>query len=188
MQQYQPLLPDQYFHIYNRGNNGENIFIKEKNYQYFLSLISKHLLPGCNVLAYCLLKNHFHLVVKTKEEQSEKNISKAFSNLFNAYAKAINKAYNRTGSLFQTRFKRIIITNEDYLKNLLIYIHLNPENHKMVEDFRNYKYSSCSHYLRSEPSILEKEVMLQLFGNLENFIAVHEAKRKTGIETDIFFD
>ena len=188
MQQYQPLLPDRYFHIYNRGNNGDNIFIEEKNYQYFLYLMSKHLLPVCNILAYCMLKNHFHLVIKTKEGQTEKNISKAFSNLFNAYAKAINKAYNRTGSLFQTRFKRIIITNEDYLRNLLIYLHLNPENHNMVEDFRNYKYSSYPMFITGESQLIDEEIALSLFGSVDNFIAVHEAKRKTGLELNINFD
>ncbi|WP_324720878.1 transposase [Salinimicrobium sp. HB62] len=182
--QYQPLLPDQYFHIYNRGNNGENIFIEERNYQYFLLLISKHLLPVCNVLAYCMLKNHFHLVVKTKEKQTEKNISNAFSNLFNAYAKAINKAHNRTGSLFENRFKRIIITDEDYLKNLIIYLHLNPENHKMTDDFKNYSYSSYPNYINKKPDFLEKEIVLTLFQSLENFVAVHQSKRRIGLGLD----
>ena len=182
--QYQPLLPDQYFHIYNRGNNGEDLFKEERNYYYFLQLIERHLLPVCDVLAYCLLKNHFHLLIRTKENQEEKKIISAFSNLFNAYAKAINKAYNRTGSLFQDRFKRIIIEDENYLINLLIYIHLNPERHEMVEDFRNYKHSSFSHYLSSEPFLLEKEVILHLFGNKENLIAVHEAMRKAGLDLE----
>jgi putative transposase len=186
--QYQPLLPDQYFHIYNRGNNGENIFIEEMNYQYFLHLISKHLLPVCDVLAYCLLKNHFHLLVRTKDGLIEKNISKAFSNLFNAYAKAINKAYNRTGSLFQTRFKRILIAEESYLINLILYVHFNPEHHHMVDDFRSYKYSSYSDYLEPETSFLKKEDILAIFGQKENFVAVHEAKRKTGLDLNINFD
>ena len=183
--QYQPLLPDQYFHIYNRGNNGENIFIEERNYHYFLLLISKHLLPICNVLAYCMLKNHFHLVVKTKEKQTEKNISKAFSNLFNAYAKAINKAHNRTGSLFENRFKRIIITDEDYLKNLIIYLHLNPENHKFIGHFKNYKHSSYSEYVSQKDGLISKETGISLFDSVDNFAAVHETKRKTGLDLKI---
>lgn len=186
--QYQPLLPYQYFHIYNRGNNGENIFIEEKNYQYFLHLISKHLLPVCNILAYCMLKNHFHIVIKTKERQTEKNISRAFSNLFNAYAKAINKAYNRTGSLFENRFKRILITKEDYLRNLIIYIHLNPENHNMIADFKNYKYSSYKDYLNQKPSLINKEIVLALFHSVDNFVAIHEAKRLTGVDLDLNID
>ena len=183
--QYQPLLPDQYFHIYNRGNNGEDIFIEEKNYQYFLYLIHRHLLPICDILAYCLLKNHFHLLIRTKEKDG-KNISKAFSNFFNAYAKAINKSYNRTGSLFQDRFKRILITEENYLTNLILYIHLNPESHGMVNDFKDYKYSSYFEYLGLKTSLVEKEIIFTLFDTVDNFIAVHEAKRLKGV--DLNFD
>ena len=186
--QYQPLLPDQHFHIYNRGNNGENIFIEERNYPFFLHLIEVHLLPVCYVFAYCMLKNHFHLIIKTKEKQEEKRISKAFSNFFNAYAKAINKAYGRSGSLFQDRFKRILISEESYLINLILYVHLNPENHKLVEDFRNYEHSSYLGYLGQKSSISRKEDILSLFGSMENFIAVHEAKRKTGSDLDFYIE
>ena len=186
--QYQPLIPDRYFHIYNRGNNSEDIFIEEKNYQFFLHLIIVHLLPVCDIFAYCMLKNHFHLIIKTKEKQEEKRISKAFSNFFNAYAKAINKAYGRSGSLFQDRFKRKLVTEENYLINLILYVHLNPESHKLVEDFRNYKHSSYSHYLEQKSSILKKEDIFALFGSMENFIAVHEAKRKTGSELDFHIE
>lgn len=186
--QYQPLIPDRYFHIYNRGNNGEDIFLEERNYEYFLNLIERHLIFTCDIIAYCMLKNHFHLVIRTKENQEEKRISKAFSNFFNAYAKAINKAYTRTGSLFQECFKRILISDESYLINLILYVHLNPEHHSMVGDFRDYEYSSYSDYLESGPSLLTKEDVLALFGQKEHFIAVHEAKRKTGVELDINFD
>lgn len=186
--QYQPLLHHQYYHIYNRGNNGEDIFLEERNYKYFLQLLARHLLPVCEVLAYCMLKNHFHLLIKTKEDQEEKAISRAFSNFFNAYAKAISKAYARTGSLFQDRFKRILLAEESYLKNLILYIHFNPEHHHMVKDFRNYRYSSYSDYLIPEPSFLKKEDILTLFKQKENFVAIHEAKRKTGLDLNINFD
>ena len=178
--QYQPLLPDRCFHIYNRGNNGENIFLEEKNYPYFLDLMRKHLLPVGDILAYCMLKNHFHLLVRTKAEPLEKNISKAFSNFFNAYAKAINKAYNRTGSLFQDRFKRILIEDEEYIINLVTYIHLNPERHGIANDFRSY--SSYKDYLGGKPSIVKKEHILSIFHSVENFKAIHEAKRLLDID------
>ena len=180
--QYEPLLPERYFHIYNRGNNGGDLFFEDKNYFFFLDLMRRHLLPVCDILAYCLLKNHFHLLIKTKKDTESRKISESFSNLFNAYAKAINKAYNRTGSLFQDRFKRIIVTEKNYLINLILYIHLNPEQHSLVEDFRTYKYSSFVGYLGQEVSLLEKQEILSLFDNLENFEAVHESKRRTGLE------
>ena len=65
---YEVLAEDSFYHIYNKGNNDENLFIDEKNYGYFLQLLKKHVLSVCNILAYCLLRNHFHLLIKTKEK------------------------------------------------------------------------------------------------------------------------
>ncbi len=64
-----PLLYDTYYHIYNRGNNRENIFIEERNYDYFLKLYEKHLAPVTDLFSYCMLRNHFHLSLKTKSEE-----------------------------------------------------------------------------------------------------------------------
>ena len=90
------------------------------NYFYFLQLLKKYILPVANVFSYCLLKNHFHLLVQIKEGKEEKVISKGFSNFFNSYSKSINKKYNRSGSLFRDRFKRIKIKDEEYLKTLIV--------------------------------------------------------------------
>jgi len=96
-----------YYHIFNQGNNQENLFKEKRNYDHFLRLLEKYIVPVGDIFSYCLLKNHFHILVRTKELDEELRFSLAFSNLCNAYAKAINKQYNRTGSLFRDRFKRI---------------------------------------------------------------------------------
>ncbi|WP_346881774.1 transposase [uncultured Algibacter sp.] len=171
---YEPLIEDQYYHIYNRGNNKENIFIEDKNYNYFLKLISKYLISVCSVLSYCLLKNHFHFLVKTNENTSSKDISQAFSNLFNAYSKSINKSYNRTGSLFQDRFSRVKITEELYLKNLILYIHLNPVHHGFVKNFEKYKQSSYQSLISAKPTHLDRDFVIGLFDDTFNFIATHK--------------
>ncbi len=132
-----PLLYDTYYHLYNRGNNRENIFIQERNYAYFLELYFKHIEPVAETFAYCLLRNHFHLLVRVKSEQEilaylqtlkvspAKPLgslslepgypSRKFSDFFNAYAKAINKAYGRTGSLFEHPFHRVLIGSDRQL-------------------------------------------------------------------------
>ena len=101
-----PLEPGHYYHIFNRGNNRENIFFEERNYRYFMQLYQKYILPVCNTFAYCLMRNHFHFLVRVKEVEeqtsevlktSEVTVRVQFSNFFNSYAKAINTAYNRTG-------------------------------------------------------------------------------------------
>ncbi|GAA4274532.1 transposase [Aquimarina gracilis] len=174
---YQTLTPDAYFHIYNRGNNKEDIFKEKRNYNYFLTLLEKHILEVCDIYAYCLLKNHFHLVVKTKPNYTEKFISTKFSNLFNAYSKAINKGYNREGSLFRNPFSRKKIGNENYLKQLIIYTHVNPEHHGMVDDFRTYPHSSYASYLSNKPSKLKRAFILSLFDDISNFKHAHLDKR-----------
>lgn len=170
----EPIVKNQFYHIYNRGNNREDIFIEEKNYFYFLNLLNKHALPVADVYAYCLLKNHFHLLVHTKPIEEEHKISKGFSNLFNSYTKSFNKSYNRTGSLFAKPFSRIRITNENYLKSLLIYIHLNPRHHAFVTDFETYSHSSYPALISTKNTLLQRKQVIDLFEDLDNFIFCHQ--------------
>ena len=127
-----PLQPGVIYHIYNRGVNGETIFKEKRNYEYFINLYVKHIQPMADTYAFCLLPNHFHLLGEIKnltglqDLSGIKTASQAFSNLFNAYAKAINKVYGRTGPLFERPFKRIPVTDNKYFARLLIYIHQNP--------------------------------------------------------------
>jgi putative transposase len=171
----------QYYHIYNRGNNKENIFIEEKNYFYFLKKMKEYLLPITEVYAYCLLKNHFHIVIKIKEKEQiplkfQDKIHLPFSNFFNSYSKSINKAYDRTGSLFQEHLQKNRILDEDYLKQLIVYVHLNPIKHKFSKSFEIYKHSSYSTYLSDKETSINREFILGLFGGLENFIFYHQEK------------
>jgi len=64
-----PLLYNTYYHIYNRRVNGENIFLEGRNYEHFLNLFAKHIEPVCDLLGYCLLRNHFHILVRVKSEE-----------------------------------------------------------------------------------------------------------------------
>jgi putative transposase len=183
-----PLEYGKYYHIYNRGNNRENIFFEDRNYRHFLKLYAKHVEPVADTYAYCLLYNHFHFLVriKTVEEQQEdltgfegqdltgfqnlsgltRKPSQQFSNMFNAYTKAINKAYNRTGSLFQRPFGRIEVAFEEHFIHLITYIHQNPQKHGLVEDFRTWPYSSYHALLSSKPTRVKREVVLTWFDGL----------------------
>ena len=176
-----------YYHVYNRGNNQENLFREERNYYYFLRLLQKHVNPYAEILAYCLLKNHFHLLIRICDDVEIKKTSQAFSNFFNAYAKAINKTYGRTGSLFQDRFSRRLIEDEFYLLQVITYIHRNPVHHKFAEDFTSYRFSSYQLFITQEPGFVAKDHVLELFGDLENFLEAHGkdftvTKDLTGLE------
>ncbi len=170
-----PLLSGQYYHIYTRGNNRENIFVQERNYRHFLGLYARHIGPVADTYAYCLLRNHLHLLVRIKDQDlvGLGKPSQAFSNLFNAYAKAFNKAYQRTGALFQRPFGRIPVTSDAYFVYLVTYIHRNPQKHGLVDDFRAWPYSSY-HVLRStKPTHLQRDDVLAWFGGLAGLEAAH---------------
>jgi len=180
-----------YYHIHNRGINRCDIFIEERNYTYFLKLYARHIPPVAETFAYCLLKNHFHLLVRIRSDTdihvtgtSKHPItpSQALSNLFNAYAKAINKAYNRTGSLFQHPFGRKCITSNRYLQNLIVYIHQNPMKHGFVDNFRDWPYSSYQHLNNRTTEYLAHNTITEIFGNSHTYheahISVHNFTRR----------
>jgi len=181
----EPIEPGVYYHIFNRGNNKENLFKEKENYFYFLKLMEKYLPEICNIYSYCLLPNHFHILLKIKEEselpvsyqKGEKRIHQPFSNMFNAYTKAINIRYNRTGSLFQEHLHRIKVSSEDYFKQLILYIHLNPENHGIINCFSDYNFSSYKSYLSSKETLLKRAEVIDYFDNKSNFIKCHQDRK-----------
>ena len=174
---YEIIEPDRFYHIYNQGNNKEDLFKEIINYNYFLNLMRTHLIPVSDIVSYCLLKNHFHLLIKTIEPENGQNFSQAFCNLCNAYAKAINKKYNRTGSLFRARFKRKNVADEKYLKQLIVYINLNPVYHGFINDPYRYRYSSLQSLLSKKKTFLSRYIVWELFEDRESFIYYLQSKK-----------
>ena len=188
-----------YYHIYNRGINRENIFVEKDNYRYFLELFDKYILPIADVYAYCLLPNHFHLLVRIKREKdltgfrSIRSIaslsglprpSQKFSDLFNAYAKAFNKRYERTGSLFQRPFGRVEVSSNAQLFQLVIYIHRNPERHGLVGDFQDWPYSSYHAFVTGVgDSHLERDEVMGWFGTINSFKQAHQEDAELEMST-----
>jgi len=183
MQHFLPLTPGYYYHIFNRGINGEDIFKERRNYSYFLNLYQKHVSPYVETNAFNLLINHFHLMVMVKEkvwvdeqwiDNTDAKTSKAFSNLFNAYSQGINKAYQRTGGLFETPFKRKMLQDKGHFTWLPYYIHTNAQHHGLVADFKTWHPCSYHAYLNKEISFINKNPLLDWFGGTEEFIKYHE--------------
>ena len=196
-----PLYPGQFYHIYNCGNNRENLFYRPENYIYFLKKYDYYLNGYLETYAFCLLPDHFHLLVRVKQLQDLPGfenpegrpgadkpdlpglrdlegllpglISKQFSRLFNAYAKAINKQQCRSGSLFQKNFKRLPVDHPRYLPGLIYYIHANPQLHGLIDDFRNWPFSSYNKILEKRHSHLCKHAVISLFGDTEAYRYFH---------------
>lgn len=185
------LLPDQYYHIFNRGINGSAVFFEEKNYHFFLERYDKYLSPYVDSYAYCLLRNHFHFLIRVKPEEELLNsipkkgtdkplywhVSNAFSSLFQSYTRAMNKVYSRTGPLFEHPFKRIEVNDEKYFSALIAYIHRNPSRHKLMDDFRKYPHSSYTTFLKDAPTKLERKYVLDWFGGKKGFETFHASEK-----------
>ncbi|WP_294282923.1 hypothetical protein [uncultured Chryseobacterium sp.] len=150
-----PLEAECFYHVFNRGINGQKLFFNEQNYHYFLSLMRRKIAPIASVYAYCLLRNHFHFLIRIKPEQEirqafpeksqtdiSKIISQQFSNTFNSYTQAINKHFGRTGKLFELPFRRILIASNQKLVNTIHYIHNNPLKHGITQNVEEYRHSS----------------------------------------------
>lgn len=176
-----------FYHIYNRGTNRCNIFTETTNYEHFLKLYHKYISIIADTYAWVLMKNHFHLLIKIKSEaeiaalsfhgfknlEGLERINKQFSNLFNAYTKAFNKRYERTGSLFEHPFRRIEITSSQQLKYLVYYIHHNPVHHGFANSMLEYPWSSYLTILSPKQTHLKRNEVLQWFSNPENFKTYH---------------
>ncbi|MBB3186023.1 hypothetical protein [Microbacter margulisiae] len=195
-EQKTPLGPGKYYHIYNRGINRCDLFYDNENYEYFLDLYQQYISPVTNTFAWVLMKNHFHLLVQIlpperwgnlnpegfsnlRDLETKKRIYQQFSNLFNAYTKAFNKRYGRTGSLFEHPFRRKEIDSIEYLKRVIVYIHQNPVKHGFGEHPSGYPWSSYNTCISIKPTKLEREKVIGWFGSNTEFISSHNGKMET---------
>lgn len=175
------LAPGKIYHVYTRGNNREPLFKEKENYPYFLRLWFKHTGVVADTYAYCLLSNHFHFAIKIKEAEDlpdkyingERHLSRPFGNCFNAYAKAINKRYGRTGSLFEETYNRKEVDSEAYLKRVIAYIHANPQQHGFCNDFSEYPFSSFHDLQAGWETELNRKKVWDSFGGIQGFLAYH---------------
>ena len=192
MQQIETLTAGNYYHIYNRGINSCNLFKEPDNYEYFLSLYDKYISSVADTFAWVLMPNHFHFLIRVKEDAeietlppdrvpnpvggAKSNASLQFSKLFNSYAQAFNKRTGRHGSLFERPFKRKIIENEWYWKQLILYIHNNPVHHGFCSHPLEYPYSSYLTCVSVKPTKLNRDRVIGWFDDQANFKYLHNQK------------
>lgn len=201
-----PLVNDEFYHVYNRGINRQPTFVSKREYRRALYTINfyRFLNPSTSlskflrmeadkqtdflkalrqskkligVFSYCLMPNHFHFLLKQKED---KGISKFFSNFQNSYTKYFNFSHKRDGSLFLDQFKAIRIETDEQLIHLSRYIHLNPYTGYIVKSLRaleEYPWSSfydyCEAtspgYLQAENQFVDTELVLGFFESRQKY-------------------
>jgi putative transposase len=181
-----PLVPDTFYHVYNRACGFDKIFLEDKNYYFFMDLFGERMLEYVDLFCYCLIPNHLHLLIKTKpcenNDASDLNLSKKFGNLFAAYAQSFNHYYNRKGNLFAQNFRRKAIESDEYLKTVVIYIHRNPIKHGLVHDLAEWKYSSYQEYLNKRRRYCSNTDVLKWFSTAEMYRFCHTLDSDSDIE------
>jgi putative transposase len=182
------LCAGQTLHVYNRGVAKQRIFFSGGNYRFFLQRIAEFVQPHAEILAYCLMPNHFHLIVQTKNDK----LSAAMQSQSGSYARAINKRLARVGPLFEGRFKSRSVDSEAYLMHLSRYIHQNPVESRIVAASQQWPHSSFREYLSGFRSgLINPQPVLSLFGSAQDyarFVAANDVTPPTGFHTMLFDD
>ena len=197
------LEPDCMCHVYNRAIGNERMFVDDANYRFFMEQYKRYLKPIVDTHCYCLMPNHFHFLLRVKGEGVLKDffknqklngdltgfknlsglVSRQFSNFFNSYSKAFNKKYGRKGSLFIRPFSRLQVTNDQYLKKLVFYIHFNPVEAGLARHPQDWRYSSYPAITSDKATMVKRDEVLEYFGGRDNFIHCHKYPPElTGME------
>jgi len=162
------------YHIYNRSN--EIVFHNRENYLFFLKKIRELILPYCNIVAYCLMPNHFHLILTIKPEgvtlinneklEEMQVLSRAIGTVLSSYTQALNKQQGRRGSLFAHKTKAKILNDakDDYALNCFMYVHQNPILAKLVDKIENWEFSSFPDYIgKRNGTLVNQQLGLDIF-------------------------
>lgn len=148
------------YHVYNKGNNSQTLFFTKENYIFFLKKIENELKPFCDILAYCLMPNHYHLMIQANENSVQvdnskmQKLARRIGVLQSSYTQAINKEKGTSGSLFKQKAKVKSLSQiflgarkyQDYTLNCFLYIHQNPLNAGLVSRFEDWEFSSYNEY------------------------------------------
>ncbi len=162
------------YHIYNRSN--ELIFYNRENYLFFLRKIRNHIPAYADIIAYCLMPNHFHLILKVngvgvqfsekKKREDMQLISQVLGTILSSYTQALNKQIGRKGNLFAHKTKSKILNDSkgDYALNCFMYVHQNPLMAKLVDKIEDWEFSSYPDYIgQRNGTLVNKQLGLDMF-------------------------
>ncbi len=177
-----------YYHVYNRGCNRGRLFVNDENYLFLLRQAKLFLADySLSVIAFCLMPNHYHFLIRPEEVNS---LSRYIQRLFNSYTQAFNKQQNRSGTLFEGRFKSILVDTDEYVIHLCRYIHLNPIRAGLVTEPRLWKYSNYLEWVgRRDGILLDREFVNQYFttpADYEDFVN-SEINQQTEFEIQPYY-
>jgi len=154
-----PFVESQYYHIYNRGAARGLVFFTPANYEHCLRLVKRyHRRYGATFIAYCLMPNHYHFLLR---QETERPLSGLLRAIFNAYVQAVNIQESRTGTLFEGRFRHVWVDREAYLAHLCRYIHLNPVKAGLVARPEEWPYSNYLEWVGRRGGTLKDDAFIR---------------------------
>ena len=188
-----------YYHVYNRGNRKQQIFLQDRDYERFLEKVIEYKKKfPIKILAYCLMPNHFHFLL---QQLAVDAISRFFSDLCNSHSRYFNIKYETVGSLYQGRFKAEKVDKDEYLIHLSRYIHLNPVDlfsflgKGAIKQLLNYPWSSFQIYLSGNSNeIVSTDEVLGYFSkknpviDYSNFVISNIQLKTDPIISSLVFD
>ncbi len=185
MEKRPAFIENQIYHVYNRCNGYEPIFRNFGNYDHFLRKYHEYLDPYWETLTYCLMPTHFHVMIKVKNQPPEKSPAsdfciKAYSDFCNSYVQAFNKQHSRKGSLFMRNFKRKVVPDEIYQRQLICYIHNNPVKDGYVKTPQEWHHSSFHELNQMNGEEARQNQIIQRFGTKDDFVHAHVAEISPG--------
>lgn len=176
-----PLLEGGIYHVFNRSISKKTIIFTEKQADIFIDCLKQALKRyNVNLLSFALMRNHYHFLVRTPNA----NLDKFMQYFASGLSRKINHSIGGDGPLFRSRYQSIVVETDEYLLQVMKYIHLNPVKAGIVDYPSLYKYSSAKNYLSdvSAPSWLNTNVVMGYFRNLKDIQEFHEGENNPKIE------
>jgi REP element-mobilizing transposase RayT len=176
--------------MYNRGAHRDSIFRETNNYLFVLRKVKRYIRElQLTVIAYCLLPNHYHFLIRQDGEQPASLLPQR---VFNGYAKAYNKRYDHSGTLFEGNFKPKPVDNEHYLLHLCRYIHANPVKHGLVEHLDEWPYSNYLEWVGlREGTLIDRQFVRDHYptsGEYEVDVKAYLASRQMPEELKVYLE
>jgi len=173
------------YHIIQRGNNRESVFREDRDREYMTGLLYLISKTGCKIFGYVIMGNHYHLVLKTGKEL----LQKVMHRLNLRYSKYYNKEHDRTGHVFQGRYKAIPVREEKYILALLRYVHQNPVKAGACKRVEEYGWSSDSYYRKGKNGWVETSLVLEMLSKKQGialkkyaqFMSIEEKENFEGV-------
>jgi putative transposase len=175
---------DAYYHVMNRGRGRQKIFHSKEYYNAFYAALDEaNQRFGLQILCYCLMPNHYHLLVKTPEA----NLSRAMRHINGVYTQRYNRLKKADGPLFRGRYKAIVVEEDSYQLQLSRYIHRNPLEAKLVKSLDEYPWSSYEYFVnkKSHPAWLYPQEVWSQFHSKRNKHAKYQAFVEQGVDEEI---